>query len=341
MKNILLVLTGGTIGSFQQNGIINTKKGKCRVLELFKEKYPDSDCQFEIKEPLNILSENLTYKDWERLINFILSLDLSAFDGIIITHGSDTLSYSSAMLSMCLHGIGLPVVITASNYVPDHPKSNALVNFKAAVELIHQIHDGVYTVYTNPPDLPSQLTHVFLPTRMKEADRFMDCFYEIDSIPLAIIDKTGDIREHGNPLSVCDLEQHQRFFSRIDFHFEKGVQLIHPYPSINYDDITLGQNIGAVLHITYHSGTVSEKALTLLAKCKERNIPLFLCSLKSSAKAIYETSNSLLQNGAVPLYDISTESAYAKLLLAVNLYNDNIKSFMNKNIYFERLEESE
>ena len=64
MKNILLVLTGGTIGSFQQNGIINTKKGKCRVLELFKEKYPDSDCQFEIKEPLNILSENLTYKDW-------------------------------------------------------------------------------------------------------------------------------------------------------------------------------------------------------------------------------------------------------------------------------------
>ncbi len=341
MKNILLVLTGGTIGSFEKNGIIGTEKGKCRVLELFEEKYPDSDCQFEIKEPLNILSENLTCNDWETLVNFILSLDLSGFDGMIITHGSDTLSYSSAMLGMCLHGLGLPVVITASNYVPDDTRSNALVNFKAAIELIQQVHDGVYTVYTNPPDLPSQLSHAFIPTRMKEADRFVDCFYDIDSIPFAIVDKTGDIREYGNDLSVRDLEERQRFFNRKEFYFEKSVQLIHPYPSINYDNITISENTGAVLHITYHSGTVSEKSLTLLAKCRKKNIPFFLCSLKNSAKAMYETSNILLQNGAVPLYDISTESAYAKLLLAVNLQSDNMEEFMKKNIYFEITEEYE
>ena len=41
--------------------------------------------------------------------------------------------------------------------------------------------------------------------------------------------------------------------------------------------------------------------------------------------------------GAVPLYDITEESAYAKLLLAVNLFPDNIEGFMKKQIYFEML----
>ena len=116
MKNILLVLTGGTIGSVNNNGIIGTQKTGCRILEM-TEKYL-SDFHFDVKQPLNILSENIDVRHWEKLLNFIYSQDISEYDGIIITHGSDTLSYSSAMLGIMLNGLKIPVAITAADKVP-------------------------------------------------------------------------------------------------------------------------------------------------------------------------------------------------------------------------------
>lgn len=335
MKKILLVLTGGTIGSVSRNGVIGTEREKCRVLELYKEKYPDSDCRFDVTAPLNILSENLTRKDWEILINYILSLDLSVYDGIIITHGSDTLSYSSAMLGMCLNHLGIPIVITAANYVPDDPRSNALFNFTAAVRLIEKFSGGVYTVFRNGNACKAA---VYIPTRMYEADRRTDRFEPFDSLWLAMTDEKGVMRFSPN-FDIHLLERHRSLTEMREVHFDKKVQIIQPYPSMDYDNIPIGENTGAVLHMTYHSGTVSEKALTLLEKCKAKGIPMYLCSLKSEAKNIYETSDILLKNGAIPLYDISKESAYAKLLLAVNMWNDDILGFMKQNIYFEYPEE--
>ncbi len=334
MKKILLLLTGGTIGSFEENGVISVKTGKCRVAEIYQENNPNCNLDFVIKEPYNILSENLTVQNWETIIRFILSYDLTGFDGIIITHGSDTLSYSSAMLGMCLHGLGIPVVITASDYVPDDSRSNALVNFSAAVNLIRQIKNGVYTVYKN---LHEHHAEIFIPTRLKEADRINDCFLTINNLPAASIDESGNIRECNNIVGLSALENRSRFFDTDTFRFPRKVMLIHPYPSINYNNMTVNDSIGAVLHVTYHSGTVSEQAIELLKQCRKKDIPLFLCSLKSNTKALYETSNILLQQGALPLYDIGTESAYAKLLLAVNLFPDNIAGLMKKDIYFENL----
>ena len=64
MKKILVLMTGGTIGCYSDNGIISLKKNNCRAVELFQEKFPDS-ADFEIIQPLNILSENLEKSHWE------------------------------------------------------------------------------------------------------------------------------------------------------------------------------------------------------------------------------------------------------------------------------------
>ena len=332
MKNILIINTGGTIGSHEENGVISSEKGKCRILELYNEAFPGSQTEFTTVEPYNILSENLETLHWEMLIHFIISIDKSCYDGIIITHGSDTLSYTSAMLGMCLHNLGIPIVITASDYVPDHPQSNALDNFSASVKLINNCHNGVYTVYKNRNDNSAR---VFIPTRMQEADRFNDRFSETDGLPFGFINNEGcqdilcKIRHTENKTNSLELSS---------LRFSKNVLSVHPYPSINWEKITPDDNTGAVLLITYHSGTVPEKAEFLLEKCLENKIPLFLCSLKKSSKAIYETSSNLLKKGALPLYNMSTESAYAKLLLAVNLSQDNIAEFMKKDIYFETIQ---
>ncbi len=329
MKNILLILTGGTIGSVNRNGIIGTDSGKCRVLEMYEAGH--NDCHFEIKFPMNILSENLDVRHWENLINYILSLDLSGFDGMIITHGSDTLSYSSAMLGMCLNHLDIPIVITAANYIPDDPRSNALMNFNAAARLIENVKGGVYTVYGSGSE---DSVEVYMPTRINEADRISDRFSPSDGKPLAFIDSSGKIRTNCD-FDIGLLETHKSLTELRSVRFEKSVCMIMPYPSLDYDKIILDENTGAVLHLTYHSATVNRKALTLLKRCKVKSVPMYMCSFHNSAGSMYETSDIMLKNGALPLYDMNKESAYAKLLLAVNLYNEDIGKFMNKNIYYE------
>lgn len=92
MKKILVILTGGTIGSRVEGKIINTTAASSyRLIQLYNEKYAD-DTEFEVIQPINILSENLTPIEWGILCNCILELDFEKYEGIIITHGSDTLS---------------------------------------------------------------------------------------------------------------------------------------------------------------------------------------------------------------------------------------------------------
>ena len=329
MKNILLILTGGTIGSVNRNGVIGTDRGRCRVLEMYESEH--DDCRFVIKSPMNILSENLDSRYWESLINYILSLDLSEFDGMIITHGSDTLSYSSAMLGMCLNHLDIPTVITAANFVPNDPRSNALMNFNASVRLIENVKGGVYTVYGSGT---ADGVEVYIPTRINEADRISDRFSSADGKPLAFIDRYGKIKSDTH-FDMKVLETHKSLKELKSILLKKSVCMIMPYPSLDYDKIIFDKNTGAVLHMTYHSATVNQKALTLLNRCKENGIPMYMCSFQKSAAVMYETSDIMLKNGALPLYDMNKESAYAKLLIAVNLYGDDIEKFMNKNIYYE------
>ncbi len=110
---------------------------------------------------------------------------------------------------------------------------------------------------------------------------------------------------------------------------------------MDYGSIILGKNIGAVLHITYHSSTLkthgTNSALLLLEKCKKLGIDFYCASFKDKTSALYETEDALIKNGAIRLFNISDEAAYAKLLLCYNLKNIDKSRFMENNIYFESL----
>ena len=332
MKKILILMTGGTIGSTEKNGVISADSGRMRALELYCKKY-GSDEGFVCKRLINILSENLTASHWETVINYLLSADLSQYKGVIITHGSDTLTYSSAMLGICLHGLGLPIVITAADYVPDAPNSNAVINLHGAVSIIYQMKDGVYTVFRNRTENAAQ---VFIPTRMVQ-DRLNDLFLAADNEPAGFIDEKGRILDGECKFSLRELESVKRLQGISEVSFTKSVLILHPYPSIDYKSVFIPEKTGAVMLVTYHSGTASENAKYLLNKCRDMNIPVFLCSLKRNASALYETSSELLSSGALPLYDITVESAYAKLLLYCNIPPIHNDSFLYDDIYFEAL----
>ena len=87
-----------------------------------------------------------------------------------------------------------------------------------------------------------------------------------------------------------------------------------------YSAINIPENVKAVLHVTYHSCTIktdgNENALDFLKICQTKSIPFYMTAVKDSS--VYETSNILFQSGAIPIYNMSNEMSFCKLLIKYN-----------------------
>ncbi len=118
--NINLILTGGTVGSATDgNGIINTdtKVASDMLIDDFFDRHPEyrGTVEFDVTAPLDLLSENLNLGHWNILVDHLIHINLKKSDGVIITHGTDTLAFTANLMSLLLYGIDVPVFIVASS----------------------------------------------------------------------------------------------------------------------------------------------------------------------------------------------------------------------------------
>jgi len=148
---VLVIFTGGTIGSTLKNGYIGTDDGaKFALLEPF---CAEKDTQFETTCPYTILSENLCAKELNILQSSVGEGLKKDCDGIIVTHGTDTLQYSAAALSLAFGDCKKPVILVSSAYPLDDERANGYENFRAALEFIRRkISGGVFVSYKNEDD---------------------------------------------------------------------------------------------------------------------------------------------------------------------------------------------
>lgn len=135
MKKILIIGTGGTIAC-SGGDVIGLDK-PFKVLDC----YDNNDVEFECASPFFTLSENIDFKNWKTLIDFIKATDTSLFVGIIILHGSDTLAFTSAVLANIFYDEN--ICVTASDKPVEDLSSNALKNFAGAVDYILSGKSGV------------------------------------------------------------------------------------------------------------------------------------------------------------------------------------------------------
>ncbi len=331
---ILTILTGGTIGSTVKDNTVDVQGFRCPVVDIYKSQFTD-DTEFSIISPMNILSENISVDNWNSLIGCLNKVDFNAYDGVILTHGSDTLSFTSSLIGMCFAHINIPMVLVASDYPLENEKSNGLSNFISAVELIKsKTVKGVFVAYGKRND-----TDIYIATRICEADRFCDKFTDFSGVPFARC-KDGKLEfidsDHNPSLEEINKER-KPIFNKIP-QLLPCVQMLMPYPSFDCDSFVIGNNTKAVIQLTYHSGTVciegDSSAIKILEKCKESNANFYLCSLKNAID-LYATTKEMVQNQANIMYNISRESAYAKLILAYSQNEVEIKEFLNRNIFYE------
>ena len=134
MNTILLILTGGTIGSKKKRNIVDISKNS--YLKLFLLKNINKKINYKILQPINILSENAIPSDWNSIVKCIEENWENDFSGIIITHGTDTLSFTASALSQYFYNFSKPVVLVTSDKPLKEKNATGKTNLKAAVNFI-------------------------------------------------------------------------------------------------------------------------------------------------------------------------------------------------------------
>lgn len=333
MKKILVILTGGTIGSESDENSINVSSNNCIMLDIYKSKY-DCDYDFDTITAMNILSENITSSDWQKLIDVLYNVDTSIYKGIIITHGSDTLAYTSALIGIAFSKTNIPIVLTASNLPPENPDSNCLPNLHTAITMIDKSSCGVYTAYQDN----CGNNNIYLSTRITPAELYTDefgCFGDIYAK-----ERNGNIKYITSPKNptVDDIKTKTIRCPKININ--RKVLLINPYPTIDYSTYTLTNDTVAILHTLYHSSTAptcdNSHLLDFIVECKSKGIDFYICPFREKSQQ-YITANALINSGAIPLNNISVSTAYSKLYAAYSQNEILPQEFMKQTFFFEVL----
>ena len=134
MKKISVITTGVTIGSMLTSDAValdGTSKRLLREIEIAKHKL---GCSVSLISPIHKSSEDFTPEDWCTLLQSVQNANSSNSDGILITHGTDTLAFSVAAVVAFSHLWDKKVCFTGAFYPPDHRKSDVSINLQAALE---------------------------------------------------------------------------------------------------------------------------------------------------------------------------------------------------------------
>lgn len=322
MVKILTVLCGGTIGSRVKNGEIAVGRGGALCVQ---EKYlsEHNDAEFTVKEPFCISSEDIDDGFYQKLIDWFKTIDLSEYDGIIITHGTDTLSYTASVFGLIFCHVTIPIVFVSADYVPEDPRSNAYSNFSDAVSVIKSGARGIFAASDGD---------VILATRLCEADWLNNRFSSFDGKPIM------GVNDGVLTINDADLYKSLQNFSGKGVYpnsLKEKILMISPYPGIDYSSFNT-DGAAAVLHLLYHSSTANTRDLCrFVEKCLDMGKQVYIAPVKDGD--LYSSTLSVIKSGALPIYRTSREAALAKLKIAYNSEAQEREEIINSNIFFERL----
>lgn len=301
---ILTVFTGGTIACSSRDGVLSPDESNgFLLLDMYNKTY--GGAEFETAVPYSILSENLSAENLGMLYESISGYDLSRFDGVIVCHGTDTLQYTGAFLSLRFGLCETPIVLASANYPLADPRSNGFENFSAAVSFIGSGQGkGVFIAYKNGSD---KYTAVHRAIRTLPHLPFSDELFSLKNQPYGYI---ADGAFVPNP----DYSESQSEFPVLGAPTEKSVLFLRPYPGMVYP--RLDDGFKAILLDSYHSGTIRTDGAEIEGFCGEAKRLGINVYLTGSEEGFgYESKSRFSCLGIKPLPPMSPIAAYVRLWL--------------------------
>jgi L-asparaginase len=323
LNKLLLLTTGGTIASLEgKNGLVPEMKAD-EILNYL----PGLNllCQIDSKSLMNIDSTNMQPEYWVEMAKSIYK-HYHDYDGFVITHGTDTMAYTSAALSYMLQDVDKPIVITGSQIPIAFKKTDAKRNFSDAVRFACEEIGGVYVVFDG---------RVIQGTRaIKLRTKSYDSFESINYPYVASIYE-NDI-EYNKPFHSSKNKE-----IKLDTSLCTDVSLVKLHPGIKpeFFDFLKYQCKGIVIE-SYGSGGIPFQGRNILEKLNELTecgisvVITTQCLEEGEDIDIYEVGRKVNQNIIIRSRNMNTEAIVPKLMWVLGKTQDpqKVKDLMETPI---------
>ena len=341
---IAILHTGGTIAGkvdYRTGGVV-ARFAPEEILEMFPELFEIAN--FDSKLIANMWSEDLRFKHYSLMCKAIEEEVKKGVNGIILTHGTDTMAYSSAALSFALENLGIPVILVGSQRSSDRGSSDAAVNLICAAEFITKtdfagvaicMHEG--TSDNNCLIMPACKTRK-LHTSRRDAFKVVNdkaiARINYETRKIDIIKKDYDKKSKDKKLIVKD-------------KFEEKVGILKMHPNMFPEQFEFFRNYNGLVIEGTGLGQAPVGIPNDLCKIHARNLDAIKKIIKNGCLVVmasqcifgrvqmhvYSNAIDLVNAGVIPGEDMLPETAFVKLAwLLGNYKKEDVKALITKNL---------
>ena len=332
LSTVVILHTGGTIASRvdYKSGAVESSFTPEDILASF----PELKDLANIRSRLifNVFSENMGFKHYNLLAKEIKKEADKGVKGIIVTHGTDTLAYTSAALSFILEDFPVPVILVGSQRSSDRGSSDAFLNLLSAVNFIVKTDfaDVAICMHENQND-DSCVILPALKTRKLHSSR-RDAFKAVNSTPYARV-KDGSVeflsknyKKRSNNKIKLKLIKENLKIGIVKVHPNMLAEELKPYLKFN----------GLILEGTGLGHIATEGKILNEIKKVAKKIPVLMTTQTIFGRVnmnVYSTGIKLQEAGVIGnLNDMLAETAFIKMAWLLSNYPRQVKELISKNL---------
>jgi glutamyl-tRNA(Gln) amidotransferase subunit D len=342
LPDISLIYTGGTIGSkvdYETGGVYMLTEPEELLYSVPEIK---EIANFSINPLMSIASEDMSSQEWVKIAKAVDTELKSGARGVVITHGTDTMHYTSAALSFMLSGLNAPVVLTGSQRSTDRGSSDGFMNLicSSYVASRSEIAEVGICMHHSSSDTECSFIRGTKARKMHTSRR--DAFKPINDRAIALVKETGHIEYTNNYKHV---NPNAEYSIKLKLGFDDKVALVKTYPNSDpeildfytqkgYNGIIIeGTGLG---HVPVDTG---RKDLRWIPKIKDAIDKGLIIGVTSQCiygrvnTNVYRNLRVLSSAGAIYCEDMTPETSLIKLgWLLGNYKKDDAKKLLNQNI---------
>ena len=321
-KKVLLITTGGTIASMPGGeGLEPHRSGVMeRELEQLRTYY-----EITVRDAMCLDSSNIRPEEWQLIAREIFE-NRAGYDGIVVSHGTDTMAYTASAVTYMLPDIDLPVVFTGSQLPLSDMLSDGPDNLRTAFAMAASGHPGVYLAFDRKVMLGCRAVKV-------RASGF-SAFESVNARYAAQVSNLGLVVDP----AVLPRRQGE---ARLCTDLSREVFLLKLTPGLNpaiFDMLAAMGYKGIVIEAFGLGGiNVLGKSLRGIQRAVEDGISVVVttqCLYDSSDLRVYQVGNKLLDLGVIQGRDMTSEAAMTKLMWAIgqNMEPADIKTLFETSL---------